>query len=101
MKILSTEEARSVDHHTSKELGVSGETLMQKAGKAIVEKAKEMFAGSGSKRVIVLCGKGNNGGDGFTAAELLVKEGFDCKLISTVAQEEITGDAKNLSRSLY
>jgi|TARA_Y100000294_G_scaffold97831_1_gene90935 NAD(P)H-hydrate epimerase len=94
MKILSTEEARSVDHHTSKELGVSGETLMQKAGKAIVEKAKEMFAGSGSKRVIVLCGKGNNGGDGFTAAELLVKEGFDCKLISTVAQEEITGDAK-------
>jgi NAD(P)H-hydrate epimerase len=94
MKILSTEEARSVDRHTSKELGVSGETLMQKAGIAIAEKAKEMFAGSGSKRVIVLCGKGNNGGDGFTAAELLVKEGFDCILISTVAQEEITGDAK-------
>lgn len=94
MRILSTEEARSVDRYTSKELGVPSETLMQNAGKAVAEKAKEMFAASGSKSIIVLCGKGNNGGDGYAAAELLVSEGFDCCFVSTVAQDKISGDAK-------
>ncbi|MFQ6608719.1 MAG: NAD(P)H-hydrate dehydratase [Fidelibacterota bacterium] len=94
MRILSTQEARAVDHHTSQNLGVKGEILMQNAGAAIAEKVRKIFTSEGSKSIIVLCGKGNNGGDGYAAAELLVAEGFNCNVVSTVAIQEITGDAR-------
>ncbi len=77
MRILSIDEARSVDRHTSKELGIQSETLMRNAGNAVAEKAKKMLAVDTGIRVLLLCGKGNNGGDGYAAAELLVSWGFD------------------------
>lgn len=59
---------READRYTIEELGVPGLTLMEHAGKAIAQVVKEMdFA----KRIAVVCGKGNNGGDGFVAARYL------------------------------
>ena len=94
MRILSIDEARSVDRHTSKELGIQSETLMRNAGNAVAEKVKKMLAVDSGIRVLLLCGKGNNGGDGYAAAELLVSWGFDCFIYSSVAQNQISGEAK-------
>ena len=66
--ILSNEEAKRVDNHVIREMGISGTELMRRAGKAVALKAKEMLKDVPGSRVDVFCGTGNNGGDGFVAA---------------------------------
>ena len=65
MRILSAQEAREVDRVTMKEQGVPGVTLMGSAGRAVAEKVGSM---ADDGKVGVLCGKGNNGGDGYACA---------------------------------
>ena len=70
MKVLTAEEMREVDRRTM-ELGISGETLMQTAGLRVVEFLAERFAPLSEQRIVVFCGKGNNGGDGLVVAREL------------------------------
>ncbi|MFQ6674671.1 MAG: NAD(P)H-hydrate epimerase, partial [Fidelibacterota bacterium] len=94
MRILSSQEARLVDQRTIKDLGIPGETLMAKAGLAVAEEAKKMLLErGGGHRVAIICGRGNNGGDGYAAAPRLQQFGADVALFSTVPQDKITGDA--------
>jgi hydroxyethylthiazole kinase-like uncharacterized protein yjeF len=87
---------RGVDRWAIEERGVSGLDLMERAG-AAVARAVERLSGDGP--VVVVCGKGNNGGDGLVAARLLRDVGREVTVACVVAAQEFTGDAaENLGR---
>ena len=66
MKIVSAAEMREVDRVTSERFGVPSLTLMENAGTAVAEFIASHYPST--KRIGVVCGKGNNGGDGFVTA---------------------------------
>lgn len=70
--------------------GIAGETLMENAGAAI---AREIRSRWSARPVVVLCGPGNNGGDGFVVARLLARAGWDVKLALLGEREALKGDA--------
>jgi len=70
MKILTAAEMREVDRRTI-EAGIPGIVLMENAGHRVVEFLAERFAPLAGQRIVVLCGKGNNGGDGLVVARQL------------------------------
>ncbi|MDE2845071.1 MAG: bifunctional ADP-dependent NAD(P)H-hydrate dehydratase/NAD(P)H-hydrate epimerase, partial [Gemmatimonadota bacterium] len=71
MKLCTTLQMRSIDRRTIEDYGLSGYELMERAGRRVAETAKQMLEGVTGKTVAVVCGKGNNGGDGFVAARYL------------------------------
>ncbi|MEQ1710034.1 MAG: NAD(P)H-hydrate dehydratase [Hyphomicrobium sp.] len=73
------------------ELGVPSLTLMENAGRAVADEAAKMVAPGA--RIVVLCGPGNNGGDGFVAARLLAERGFDVRVACLVPVGQLKGDA--------
>jgi ADP-dependent NAD(P)H-hydrate dehydratase / NAD(P)H-hydrate epimerase len=90
------EAMRAVDRWAIEERGVPGLDLMERAG-AGVTRALERLAPDGP--VTVVCGKGNNGGDGLVVARLLRKSGRPVAVVCLAAPEEYTGDARtNLER---
>jgi ADP-dependent NAD(P)H-hydrate dehydratase / NAD(P)H-hydrate epimerase len=82
---------RAVDRWAIEERGVSSLELMEAAGRAVAEVVAEL-APAGPVRVV--CGKGNNGGDGFVAARLLRGMGFEVEALLLWPGEEMRGDAK-------
>ena len=68
--------------------------LMRRAGAAVAEVAVEMLAGDGSreKPVVILCGSGNNGGDGWVAAELLAAQGYPVTVVSRDAAADLKAE---------
>lgn len=71
MKVLTPEEMREVDRRTI-ELGIPGLVLMENAASRVVEFLVERFSPLHEQRIVVVCGKGNNGGDGLAIARQLV-----------------------------
>ncbi len=70
MKIVTAEEMRAIDRATSERFGVPSLTLMENAGAAV--RAEFVLSQHPEEdRIVVFCGKGNNGGDGFVAARRL------------------------------
>jgi hydroxyethylthiazole kinase-like uncharacterized protein yjeF len=70
VKVLTAAQMREVDRRTS-ELGVPGLVLMENAGERVVEFLAHQYAPLKAQRIVVLCGKGNNGGDGMVVARQL------------------------------
>lgn len=81
---------REVDRWAIEEVGVPSLELMEAAGRAVAEVVAEL-APEGAVRVV--CGKGNNGGDGFVAARLLREMGFEVEVLLLWPGEELRGDA--------
>jgi NAD(P)H-hydrate epimerase len=90
MKVVTAEEMRRIDEKTIEEYGVPGVVLMERAGLAVALRIKEIF---GRKRVLVVSGSGNNGGDGFVVARDLYEEGWDVRVFLTSKPEDLKGDA--------
>ena len=70
MRVLTAAEMREVDRGTIS-LGISDAVLMENAGHRVVEFLAERFAPLERQRIVILCGKGNNGGDGIVVARQL------------------------------
>ena len=70
MKVLTAAQMREVDRRTI-EMGIPGIILMENAAHAVVREMVRIFGSLSSHRIIVYCGKGNNGGDGLAIARLL------------------------------
>ena len=73
--VLTPQEARDLDRATQ-ERGVSALDLMERAGRAVARGAAEAAGGVYGRRAVVVCGRGNNGGDGFVAARCLARDGM-------------------------
>jgi hydroxyethylthiazole kinase-like uncharacterized protein yjeF len=91
IEILTPDAMARADRLTI-EAGTPGIELMERAGAAVARIASETAANTG-RRIVVVCGPGNNGGDGFVAARLLAGEGFEVRLLLLGAREKLTGDA--------
>jgi ADP-dependent NAD(P)H-hydrate dehydratase / NAD(P)H-hydrate epimerase len=90
MRIVSAAEMREIDRVTSERFGVPSLTLMENAGTAIADLVISNYS---SGRVGVICGKGNNGGDGFVLARKLHEAGRGVSLVLLAEASEIRGDA--------
>jgi len=96
---------REVDRLTTERYGIPSLQLMEEAGKHISNVVRLKLHGNSNKRVVFLCGKGNNGGDGLVAARLLKEDKLGVDLEPLVflfgSPNELRGDAaENLSRWL-
>ena len=91
MKILSAAEMQACDRATTERFGVPSLELMRAAARAVAGFARERFPLA--RRVTVLCGRGNNGGDGMMAACLLAGAGLEVTTLLLGEPAGITGDA--------
>lgn len=80
-----------LDRYAIDEIGLDGRLLMENAGRAFVEEIQSSLSDSDS--ILVLVGKGNNGGDGFVIGRTLLQKGFDVNIVQMVPSSEISGDA--------
>jgi NAD(P)H-hydrate epimerase len=90
---------READRLTTERYGIPGIELMENAGAAIAEFLREKFADITSRKILVLSGKGNNGGDGLVAARRLKDSGFAAVVFLFANPGSVEGDAAaNLKR---
>jgi hydroxyethylthiazole kinase-like uncharacterized protein yjeF len=92
MKVLTAAQMREVDRRTI-EIGIPGMVLMENAGDRVVEFLASTFAPLPAHRIVVLCGKGNNGGDGMVVARQLFTR-FRARALDVVLLAS-AGDLKN------
>ncbi len=94
---LSREQSRALDRKVIDEIGVPGVVLMENAGRGTAELLLRLGARG---PVVVCCGKGNNGGDGFVIARWLDNAGVAVRVLLFARPEELTGDAAVMHRIL-
>lgn len=82
-QLYSAADVRELDRRAIEQLDISGEELMERAGRALFRVLRERLPAA--RRVLVLCGAGNNGGDGYVVARLARAAGLDVVLVATVA----------------
>ena len=98
MKIVTAEEMRAIDRATTEKYGVPSLTLMENAGTAVAEFAQKHFD---FNSVCAVCGKGNNGGDGFVAARKLREAGKKVFVIVLAkGPDELRGDAAEMFKKV-
>jgi ADP-dependent NAD(P)H-hydrate dehydratase / NAD(P)H-hydrate epimerase len=93
VKILTAEEMREVDRLTSEREGIPSLTLMENAGGSVAKFIEARFPNFKERRIVVLCGKGNNGGDGFVVARQLRDAGAGPEVYPFAGPEDMRGDA--------
>ena len=93
MKIATGREMREIDKSTMEWFGLPGVVLMENAGRAVAEKAVAMLGEPRGKIVFIVCGRGNNGGDGFVAARWLHNHGARVKLFLAMDRSVVKGDS--------
>ena len=91
--VVTTLEMRALDRATIDDVGLPAVTLMETAGRAVAEVALRML-GSERGHVAVVCGPGNNGGDGFVAARVLRDRGIDAVVYLAAPRDAVLGDAR-------
>jgi len=98
MKIVTSSEMREIDRATSQRFGVPSVVLMENAGGAVAEFVGAHFASA--ETIGVVCGKGNNGGDGLVAARKLHEAGKQVRLLLLTEVAGLAGDALEMARRL-
>ena len=91
MKIVTAREMREIDAMTSLRYGVPSHTLMENAGAAVAVFVRERYPQA--SRIAIICGKGNNGGDGFVVARHLHLAGKVVEVLLLAAPTDLQGDA--------
>jgi NAD(P)H-hydrate epimerase len=99
MRILTAAQMREADRLTTERHGIPSLQLMGNAGTGVVAFLQKEFPDLAKKQILILCGKGNNGGDGFVVARLLKQLGASPKVFLFATPEDVRGDALlNLER---
>ena len=98
MKIVSSAEMREIDRVTSERFGVPSLALMENAGTAVADLIISRYASA--RRIGIICGKGNNGGDGFVAARKLHEKGREVSLLLLANPADLRGDAALMFQKL-
>ena len=98
MKIVSAAEMREIDRATSDRFGVPSITLMENAGTAVARFVVSDWPQA--ERIAIVCGKGNNGGDGFVVARKLVEAGRAVRILLLTDPNDLRGDAATMFQKL-
>ncbi len=100
MRLITAEQMQAIDRNAIETLDIPGMVLMENAGRAAAEEilsdAHELFPGP----VLVLAGRGNNGGDGYVIARILADRGWLVRTLVLADEERITGDAAHMLKIL-
>ncbi len=92
MKLALNDEMREIDRVTTEKFGIPGVVLMENAGNAVVDEIKKLEKDVNS--VLILCGTGNNGGDGFVIARHLHNANIKIRMFIVGQPKDISGDAE-------
>ncbi|MGD2269928.1 MAG: NAD(P)H-hydrate dehydratase [Desulfobacterales bacterium] len=93
MYLVTAAEMRQMDRETIDSFGIPGRILMENAGRGACRVFLEQFPALGQKRVAVVAGRGNNGGDGFVIARYLSHKGINVTVFLLAEQGKVSGDA--------
>ncbi len=100
MKILTAAQMREADRLTTERFGISSMQLMENAGAGVVEYLRHVVPDLAQRRIVVLCGKGNNGGDGFVVARYLHQFGVKVSVMLFAPEDAVRGEASTNLRAL-
>ena len=93
MIVVTAEQMREMDRLTIQKYGGPSLTLMERAGQAVTQASLQNFARNAKQGVLIVAGKGNNGGDGFVVARLLKKKRIPCEVALLARKDELSPDA--------
>ena len=91
VEIYTVESIREIDRTAIEDIGIGGYTLMTRAGQAALEAARERFPQAARWQVV--CGSGNNGGDGYVVARLAAEQGIAVSVLAMSPPDGLSGDA--------
>jgi NAD(P)H-hydrate epimerase len=94
MRILNAAQMREADRGTIEDIGIPSLVLMENAGRQVVAAIEAAFEEQLDGRVGILCGRGNNGGDGFVVARTLLQRGVDTAVFVIGSVADVRGDAR-------
>ncbi|MCE7965270.1 MAG: NAD(P)H-hydrate dehydratase [Nitrospira sp. NTP2] len=94
--IVTAEQMRTLDRRTITEAQVPGLTLMERAGTGVVAHLEQRYGSPAGKVVTIVCGKGNNGGDGFVIGRLLKRKKAKVHVLLLVSPQDLARDAKTM-----
>ena len=93
MKILTSTQMKEIDRKTIEDIGIPGPVLMENAGLQIFQALRSRFPQLKKEKVVIVAGKGNNGGDGLVIARHLFNHGSLPRVLLLAKEEEVGGDA--------
>lgn len=91
IRLLTNAQIRMIDYHAVKDYGINGLILMENAGISVVDEIKKRY--EPSAKVLVVTGRGNNGGDGFVVCRHLHNAGYTVQLVTLGREEQIKDEA--------
>jgi hydroxyethylthiazole kinase-like uncharacterized protein yjeF len=94
MRVLNARQMREVDRQTIDDVGIPSIVLMENAGRQVVAAMEALVDDLAARRVAILCGTGNNGGDGFVVARTLHQRELDLGVYVVGALADVRGDAR-------
>jgi NAD(P)H-hydrate epimerase len=94
MRVLNSAQMREADRRTIEEVGIPSLVLMENAGRQVVAAMEAMHGELLERQVAVLCGHGNNGGDGFVVARTLTQRGVSVSVFLMGRVADVRGDAR-------
>lgn len=94
MRVLSAEQMRELDRRTIEEIGIPSVVLMENAGRGAANRLHERYCDLFPGPVLVLAGKGNNGGDGYVIARCLQQAGWQVQTLVLAQVDSLSGDAR-------
>src|SRR5271166_5334181 len=93
MKLLTAAESRELDRLSQEKYGIASYALMTNAGEAVARAAVEKYRACTSDGVLIVAGKGNNGGDGFVTGRKLHQDGIKVRAVLLAKTSTLKGDA--------
>ena len=94
MRVLNSAQMRDADRRAVEDIGISPLVLMENAGRQAVAAMEAMYSDLSDRHVAVLCGRGNNGGDGFVVARTLAQRGVTVSVFLVGRVADVRGDAR-------